>query len=160
MAALLLHRAFLWISTISTAFLNLQLLITNEFNGFKSLEKTTTKYIFYWCWKKWQREPTEGGFRLHDYFWIRPGRCSEWWDIFVTGRVATDEYWKCAKINRCYYYIIIVNENSAPCVRVLHKTLNWSFHVVYKNNKEMCQKKRTCWVVVLLIKAFVLWRSR
>ena len=29
------------------------------------------------------------------------------------------------------YYYCYKNENSAPCVRVLHKTLNWSFHVVF-----------------------------
>ena len=62
-----LHRAFLWISTISSAFPSLQFRITSLM-ALNHWKRRRQKYSFYWCWKKWRREPREGGFRVQDYF--------------------------------------------------------------------------------------------
>ena len=66
-----------------------------EFNGFKSLEKTTTEIQLLLMLKEMTKRTKRRRFlraRLFcTVFWIRPGRCGEWWDNCVTGRVAADE---------------------------------------------------------------------
>ena len=87
------------ISAISNAVLNLQLCIMNltALNQRKSRRKRLQLLLML----KYLRKRTNGRtFPRARIFWVRPGRCNEWWYNFITQRVTAEEWKENFRMNR------------------------------------------------------------
>ena len=87
------------ISAISNAVLNLQLCIMNltALNHRKRRRKRLQLLLML----KDLRKRTSGRrFPRARLFWVRPGRCNEWWDNFITQRVTAEEWKENFRMNR------------------------------------------------------------
>ena len=86
----------LLISAISNAVLNLQLCIMNLTALYKRRQRLQLLLML-----KDLRKRTNGRrFPSARLFWVRPGRCNEWWDNFITQRVAAEEWEENFRMNR------------------------------------------------------------
>ena len=87
------------ISAVSNAVLNLQLCIMNltALNHWKRRRKRLKLLLML----KDLRKRTNGRrFPRARLLWIRPGRCNEWWDNFITQRVTAEEWKENFRTNR------------------------------------------------------------
>ena len=87
------------ISAISNAVLNLQLCIMNL--TALNHRKRRLKRLQLLLMLKDLRKGTNGRrFPRARLFWVRPGRCNEWWDNFITQRVTAEEWKENFRMNR------------------------------------------------------------
>ena len=87
------------ISALSNAVINLQLCIL-KLTALNHRKRRRKRLQLLLMLKDLRKRANGRRFPLARLFWVRPGRCNEWWDNFITQRVTAEEWKENFRMNR------------------------------------------------------------